>query len=344
MRAWSIAFAALLLDCLLGDPAYPFHPARLAGGMAAFLEPRLRRLLGSSVLAGAVGWLFVVVPAAAAGILIPKAVGWLLGTLGTGIGLDSPAIQAWTVPVVQVLLVYTAIAPRDMATHALRVAKALKPKTVLGAARENLSAGRKAVSMIVGRDVERLDGAGVVRAAVESVAESTVDGVIAPLFWALVAGAPGALAYRAANTLDSLWGHKDERYLAFGRVAARADDLAAWLPARLSFLCGLAALLPLGLVAPRRFDPASAAKLGWRDRRKHESPNAAWMEALEAGALGLRLGGPASYGGLRLEKPFLGEDRRPPEVADIGRSVVLMYGSTLVFMALSLLCLSLLAP
>jgi adenosylcobinamide-phosphate synthase len=136
-----------------------------------------------------------------------------------------------------------------------------------------------------------------------------------------------------------MWGHKDERYLRFGRVAARADDAANWLPARLGFLAGIVACIPLSLVSPHHFNFRSAIRLGWRDRRNHESPNSAWMEALAAGALGIRLSGPAWYGGHRLEKPYLGEARRPPEIADIGRSVFLMYAATLVFVAVGCLFL-----
>jgi adenosylcobinamide-phosphate synthase len=218
--------------------------------------------------------------------------------------------------IASVILVYFSIAPRDLAVHAFRVKRALE--------REGLEGGRRAVSMIVGRDTERLDEAGVVKACVESVAESAVDGVAAPLFWAILLGPAGAFAYRAANTLDSSWGYKDRNYMYFGRVAARADDAANWLPARLAFFAAAAAALLLGL------DARGALVLGWRDRRKHESPNAAWLEASFAGALGIRLGGPAWYGGERLEKPTLGEDSRPPEPADIGRAVALMYLTSLL--------------
>jgi len=318
LTRWQIIMAALLLDCLMGDPRYPFHPVRLIGGGAARTETFLRTHVGGGVRAGLIGWIIVVGAACLVGFVLPFLAA---RALGAAIGAD----------IFQIILIYTTIAPRDMAAHALRVARSLgNPE---GSAATRLAAGRSAVSKIVGRDTESLDEAGIVKAAVESVAESTIDGVIAPLFWAMIAGAPGALAYRAINTLDSMWGHKSERYLRFGRVAARADDAANWHPARLGFYAGIIACIPLSLALPGDFHLWSAIRLGWRDRLKHESPNSGWMEALAAGALGIQLSGPAWYGGNRLEKPSLGEARRQPEIADISRAVLLMYATTLVFVA-----------
>ena len=278
-----------------------------------------RRAKVGLVVRGALAWACVVgLSAGAAALLL-----WVARLAGAALGgalgaTPGPAARIGE-GLAAVLLIYVSIAPRDLAKHALRVRKALGSG--------GLEEGRKAVSMIVGRDVERLDEAGVVRACVESVAESAVDGVVAPLFWALVLGPIGAVAYRAINTLDSCWGYRDERYLFFGRVAARADDAANWLPARLGFLAAILAALVLGR------DAGGAARIGWRDRRKHESPNAAWLEACFAGALRVGLGGPAWYGGERLEKPCLGDDLRPVEPADIGRSVALMYATALIFAA-----------
>jgi len=147
----------------------------------------------------------------------------------------------------------------------------------------------------------------------------------------LATGAAGAFSYRAANTLDSMWGHRDARYLHFGRVAARADDFANWIPARLGFLASCMAALFIGLSAK------GAIVLGWRDRRKHESPNAAWLEASFAGALGVELGGPAWYSGHRMDKPTLGEPSRPIETGDIDKALALMWSTTIVFSALAYL-------
>jgi adenosylcobinamide-phosphate synthase len=349
MSPFVLVGGALLVDLLLGDPETPLHPVRLMGRLASAVEGLARRGTGRGapesgqrakaglVVRGALAWACVVgLSAAAAALLLwlarlaGAALGGALGGgaasgaatgAATGAAAASAAVSGAQVAegLAAILLVYVSIAPRDLARHALRVRRALR--------NGGLEEGRRAVSMIVGRDVERLDEAGVVRACVESVAESAVDGVVAPLFWALVLGPVGAIAYRAINTLDSCWGYRDGRYLHFGRVAARADDVANWLPARLGFLAAIIASLVLGR------DARGAARIGWRDRRKHESPNAAWLEACFAGALRVRLGGPAWYGGERLEKPFLGDDTRPVETADIGRSVALMYATALLFAA-----------
>ncbi|MHB9153358.1 MAG: adenosylcobinamide-phosphate synthase CbiB [Spirochaetales bacterium] len=340
MTPWYIIAGALILDGLIGDPRYAFHPVRIIGRAAAALESRLRTRLGPTIGAGLRGWLIIVGAACLIGAALPVLVSAIAAAIGPAFGIEAEAAGKAASVIVRIILIYTTIAPRDMATHALRVAAALRAPAE---SKENrLQAGRDSVSKIVGRDIERLDEAGVIKATVESVAESTVDGVIAPLFWAILAGAPGALAYRAINTLDSLWGHKNERYLLFGRVAARADDAANWIPARLGFAAGALACIPLTLASPKRFDARGALSLGWRDRRKHESPNSAWMEALTAGALGLRLAGPAWYEGKLLEKPFLGEARRAPEIADIGRSILIMYATTILFSAAGCLALFLL--
>ena len=316
---WTIVPAALALDAILGDPPRLPHPTRAMGFLAAKVEAPLRSAL-PPLLAGAVGWLAVVGTAAALALALPALIG--LAAINLGAPHRVAALVAW---ISRVWLVYVSIAPRDLAAHALRVAKALQAPDV------PLEAGRRAVSMIVGRDVDRLNEAGVIRAAVESVAESACDGVCAPIFWAFLLGPLGAFAYRACNTLDSMWGHKNERYILFGRVAAVLDDALNWIPARLAFLAAAASAFVLGLFPPHRYSGYAAFRVGWRDRRKHESPNAAWLEASFAGALGLRLGGDAWYGGERLPKDFLGDAGREPEVADIARSVVLMYATTAIF-------------
>lgn len=335
MTPWYIIAAAFVLDSLLGDPPCVFHPVRIIGFAASKIESFSRNHFGATIGAGLFGWTMVAGGAAFAGFALPLLGETIASAICSAFGTDPSAATKVTGWLIRILLIYSAMAPRDMAAHALRVAAALASPEKNDTSR--LDSGRRSVSMIVGRDVERLDEAGVIRATVESVAESTIDGVIAPLLWAIVAGAPGALAYRAINTLDSMWGHKDERYLLFGRIAARADDAANWIPARLGFVAGAIACVPLSAAAPRRFDALKALSLGWRDRRKHASPNSGWMEALAAGALGLRLAGPAWYGGALTEKAWLGEDKRRPEISDIGRSVLLMYATTFVFLGLAAL-------
>ena len=196
------------------------------------------------------------------------------------------------------------LAQRSLDSHVTAVADALQKR--------GLAAGRDAVAMIVGRDTKDLDEAGVSRAAIESLAESFSDGVVAPLFWMAVAGLPGALAYKAINTADSMIGHRTPRHLHFGWAAARIDDLVNLPASRLAALwLALAALLRPGLSARRAFATA------WRDAGEHESPNAGWPEAAMAGALGVRLIGPRRYDGERVDGPWLGDGRTIVTTRDI---------------------------
>jgi adenosylcobinamide-phosphate synthase len=217
-----------------------------------------------------------------------------------------------------VLVIYTTIAARDLARHSMAVLRPL--------AAGDLIEARRRVAAIVGRDTDRLDEAGVVRAAVESVAESTVDGVTAPLMFAALAGPVGAMVYRAINTLDSLFGHQDERYGQFGWAAARIDDLANYLPARLTapLLC-LAALL-------LRLRPGLAWRTLLRDGRNHASPNAGLTEAAMAGALGVHLGGVNHYDGQPLEKPTIGEAIVPLSARHIRLANALMFTTAGLFL------------
>ena len=195
-------------------------------------------------------------------------------------------------------------------------------KRVATGLRTSLTEGRAAVSHIVGRDPDQLDEAGVARAAIESLAESISDGVVAPLFWLIIGGVPGIALYKAVNTADSMIGHKNERYLEFGWAAARFDDLVNLIPARLSaLLIALAARLGDG-------DAKAALEIARRDAPKHESPNAGWPEAAMAGALGFRLGGPRAYQGEIIDLPAFGDGRADLGPADIDRALRL-YGRVL---------------
>jgi adenosylcobinamide-phosphate synthase len=189
----------------------------------------------------------------------------------------------------------------------------------------SLASGRRAVARIVGRDPLRLDRHGVARAAIESTAENFADGVLAPLFWGLLLGLPGMLAYKAINTQDSMIGHRSERYRHFGRVAARLDDLANWLPARLAALLLLAAALPL-----RGATPAEGWRALWRDAPHHRSPNAGRPEAAMAGCLGLRLAGPRHYAGEPVQDAWMGAGRATATPADIARALQLLTAATLL--------------
>jgi adenosylcobinamide-phosphate synthase len=236
------------------------------------------------------------------------------GSLLTGLLISAilhlvlPAIVAF---VVLAALASTLLAQRSLDSHVAAVAEALEGK--------GLAAARAAVAMIVGRDTRDLDEAGISRAAIESLAESFSDGVVAPLLWMAVAGLPGALAYKTINTADSMIGHKTPRHLHFGWAAARADDLVNLPASRLAALwLVLAALLRPGLSARQ------AGTAAWQDAGRHDSPNAGWPEAAMAGALGLRLMGPRSYDGERVDGPWLGRGRTIATVRDV-RSALSLY-------------------
>jgi adenosylcobinamide-phosphate synthase len=224
---------------------------------------------------------------------------------------------------VAIVLIYTTIAAKDLAIHGLKVYRPLSAG--------DLAEARRQVSMLVGRDTERLDETGVARAAVESIAENVVDGVTAPLFFAALFGPIGAVVYRATNTLDSMFGYKNERYARFGWASARLDDVANYLPARLTGpLVALAALL----LGER---PIGSLRILLRDGKAHTSPNAGLPEAAFAGALGVQLGGPSFYFGQSepVEKPTIGEPLQPLEAEHIRRASRLMI-ATAVLTAIAL--------
>jgi adenosylcobinamide-phosphate synthase len=274
------------------------------------------------------------------------AVSWLAGMINPVLSLTVDAAIIWA-----------SIAPGDLAAHALRVKRALeRDQRELAATMKEMADnptldettdpvpatapvhasdpihGRKAVAMIVGRDVSVLDEAGVARACIESVAESSIDGAAAPLFWAALLGPWAALAYRSVNTMDSMFGHKNARYFSFGLVAARADDLANWLPARISStLACLAAPIAKGSIR-------GAFASFFRYRLSHASPNAGHPEATYAGAFGLRLGGPVRYPEGLADKPWMNPGGRDAGVEDIHRAVQLMYMQTLVSAIAFLAC------
>ena len=284
---------ALALDALVGDPRWLPHPVRLIGGLTGFLDRRFNQdRCGDTerVLRGVIAVLLVVGASAAAG--------WLIAALAASYP------WAWIAELVLVMLL---VAQRGMADHMVRVARALHG---------GVEPARAAVRHIVGRDVRALDRHGVARAAIESCAENYSDGVVAPIFWYLLFGLPGLLAYKAINTMDSMIGHRSPRHRAFGLAAARLDDVVNWVPARVSGLLVAAAASFLPGASPRR---AFATML--RDARKHRSPNAGWPEAAMAGALGLALLGPRRYGGEAAEGPWLGDGRARATTDDLRRAL-----------------------
>ncbi|MHB8149862.1 MAG: adenosylcobinamide-phosphate synthase CbiB [Desulfobulbia bacterium] len=299
---------AILLDQLFGDPRWLPHPVRIIGAACTWCERITRALL----------------PPLAAGISSVILVLALTGATTWGMIAGATLLHPWLGTAASIVILYTTIATRDLVRHSTEVYVALQ--------NGNLPEARKRVGMIVGRDTANLDQAGVTRAAVESVAESMVDGVTAPLFFALLGGPVGAMLYKAVNTMDSMFGYKNAQYRKFGWAAARLDDLANFIPARLTSLMIPAASFPL------RLDPKRSLLTLLRDRFAHASPNSGHTEAAVAGALGVQLGGPNSYFGTVLEKPTIGDPTRPLEPQDILRANRLM----LLASALTLLvCLAL---
>jgi adenosylcobinamide-phosphate synthase len=291
-----IAFGA---DLLLGDPRWLPHPVKLIGRFAAALEAPLRRAVPNARAAGVI------------------AVAVVLGATGSVTWL-ALAAAGWVHPLardfVSITLLYLCFAARDLARHSYRVYRAL--------ADNDLERARQRVAMLVGRDTDQLDEPEIVRAAIESVAENIVDGVTAPLFFALLAGPVAAMLYKAVNTLDSTFGYKNERYLHFGWASARLDDLVNYLPARLTApLVSLAAAV-LGL------DPLGALRIFLRDGRKHPSPNSGLTEAAVAGALRLQLGGLNYYFGRPSERPRMGDPGKPSRPAHILKANALMLATS----------------
>lgn len=282
LPAGLLILIAFGLDLAFGDPPWMPHPVRAIAWLAQSVEGIVRQRLPNQRLAGVLTVAVVLVG-------VGGAVAGLLRIAGV--------IHPWAADLVRTYLLYTAFAARDLACHSQRVHDAL--------AAHDLILARQRVAMIVGRETANLDQAGVARAAVESVAENINDGVTAPLLWAALLGPMGALLYKAVNTMDSLFGYKNERYRDFGWAPARLDDAANYLPARLTacLVCVAAALLGH---SPRR-----AYQVWRRDRRCHASPNSGQTEAAVAGALGIRLGGPSSYFGAVVDKPAIGDEHHP---------------------------------
>lgn len=294
--------AAVVLDAMVGDPRWLPHPVRGIGRLAAWVEPRARRWIPRAELAGGAAWALVV---GAAGLAAWG--GWAV----------CARLHPWAGDIAGIWIIYTTLAARDLVNHSSDVHGAL----VAG----NLPDARQKVARIVGRDTEGLGEADVTRATVETVAESTLDGVTAPLFFAFLCGPVGAMVYRAVNTLDSMWGHKDERYLRFGWTAARTDDVLNWIPARLTGAFMAAAAWCVGVSGK------GAWRVMRRDARKHPSPNSGFPEAAMAGALGVCLGGPNTYDGVPEERARMGDPPGVLETRHIAEANRLMAMTVILF-------------
>jgi adenosylcobinamide-phosphate synthase len=299
--------AGLAVDALVGDMPALFarlpHPIVIAGRAVAFFDRKLNRDIRSDEVRRVRGVVTVVALVGGA-----AALGWAVAELCRGT-LAGAAVE--------ILLIAVLVAQRSLFGYVAAVGQAL---TQYG-----LGAGRQAVSHIVGRDPASLDAHGVARAAIESLAENFSDGVVAPVLWYLVLGLPGLFAYKMANTLDSMIGHRTPRYRAFGWGAARFDDVANFVPARLSGV-----LIALAALFSRDGRPARAVAIMLRDARKHRSPNAGWPEGAMAGALGLALAGPRRYAEGAVADPWVGEGSARAAPADIARALVLYRHACLV--------------
>ena len=280
-----VALLAFVVDWWIGEPKWLYrrmsHPIVLMGNAASWAEKtfnpgHVKKGETQSILLGALGWAILVGGALLIGVLLQIFLSafFLIGDILTA------------------LIAASLLAYKSLAQHVQRVAQGLD---------QGLGAGREAVSHIVGREVHDLDESGVARASLESLAENFSDGVVAPLFWFIVAGLPGLFVHKMINTLDSMWGYRNQRYEYFGKVAARADDLANWVPARIS-----AGLLVLAAWIDPGSDPSAAWRVASQQASKHRSPNAGWPEGAMAGALNVMLSGPRTYNGQQTSDAYMG--------------------------------------
>ena len=297
-----------LLDCLIGDPYQIPHPIRLIGRMIAALEKWVRTHFTALRTGGTILALTVILVSAG----IPLILLMICYRIHVILGIT-----------VESILICYLLAARNLYDESMKVCRAAEAG--------DTEQARKAVSMIVGRDTAVLDRNGILRAAVETVAENTSDGVTAPMFFLALGGAAAGFFYKAVNTMDSMIGYQNEKYKDLGWFAAHLDDILNYLPSRLT------ALLMIAVCPILRMDGRNAYRIWKRDRRKHASPNSAQTESACAGALHLRLAGDAQYFGIIHRKPFIGDDDRPIVPDDIRKSNRLMYGSSILML---LLCIA----
>ena len=291
-----------ILDLILGDPAWMPHPVIFMGKYISKLEKFIRPRFPKTPKGELTGGLIVTILLPLTTLIIVGGLCWLGYVIHPGLGFA-----------LQVLWCWQALATKGLASEAANVQKKLD--------RHNLPAARKAVARIVGRDTQALTEEGVTKAAVETVAENFADGVSAPLLYMLIGGAPLALMYKSVNTMGSMLGYKNDKYLYFGRTAAHLDDIVGYIPARLAAIFWI---IGAGLTG---HSMKNAWRIWRRDNRNHASPNSAQTESACAGALGVQLAGPAYYFGTLYEKPTIGDADRPVEPADIGRANKMLYAA-----------------
>ncbi len=300
-----------VLDLMLGDPGWLYHPVRLIGHLITGSERIIRKCFFKTPGGERAGGAVLVLIVLGAGAAVPALILWA-----------SYRWSFWLGMTVESFMCYQILAVRSLKTESDKVYRALE--------KGSLEDARKAVSMIVGRDTRDLTEEGVTKAAVETIAENTSDGVTAPMFYMALGGAVLGFAYKAVNTMDSMVGYQNERYRYFGTAAARLDDAVNYLPARLSAGCMILGSAVTGM------DAKNACRIYLRDRKKHKSPNAAQTESVMAGALGVELAGDAWYFGTLYHKPTIGDPVREIEPVDIRRAHRLLYAAAVCSLVLLL--------
>ncbi len=312
MKAFFISIpllAGFLIDLILGDPYTLPHPVRAIGNLISRLEKFVRKKFPDNLRFG--------------GIFLGVTVLLITSGIAFAILFSAYKINFWLGIAVESIMCYYLIAPKCLRDESMKVYRALKGN--------DTERARKAVSMIVGRDTDRLDNSGIIRAAVETVAENTSDGVTAPLMFTALGGAVLGFFYKAANTMDSMIGYKNEKYAEIGYFAAKLDDILNYIPSRIT------ALIMIFSAYVLKFNGKNAFKIWKRDKHKHASPNSAQTESVCAGALEIRLAGDAYYFGELHKKEYIGDDIRPVENEDIRKANKLMYCTSVIILILSII-------
>lgn len=316
--------AGFVLDLLIGDPHFIPHPVRLIGSLISFLDKRLNCNTGYNSSEKKLNLIKY-----KRGMLLAFTVIFATFAMSVIIIVAAYSINLYAGVIAEAVMTWQILATKCLRVESMRVYDALRT--------DGVDAGRRAVSMIVGRDTSVLDVAGVTRAAVETIAENTSDGVIAPMLYTAIGGPVLGFVYKAVNTMDSMIGYKNDKYMYFGRFAARLDDVVNFIPARISAYLMIAA----AFIGGRQFDGKNAYRIFKRDRFNHASPNSAQTESVCAGALRVQLAGDAVYFGKLVKKKYIGDGLRDIEYEDIKRANRLMYITAFLCELLSVAVMSL---
>ena len=316
--------AGFVLDLLIGDPHFIPHPVRLIGSLISFCDKRLNCDAGYNISEKKLNLIKY-----KRGMLLAFTVIFATFAMSVIIIVAAYSINLYAGVIAEAVMTWQILATKCLRVESMRVYDALKT--------DGVDAGRRAVSMIVGRDTSVLDAAGVTRAAVETIAENTSDGVIAPMLYTAIGGPVLGFVYKAVNTMDSMLGYKNDKYMYFGRFAARLDDVVNFIPARISAYLMIAA----AFIGGRQFDGKNAYSIFKRDRFNHASPNSAQTESVCAGALRVQLAGDAVYFGKLVKKKYIGDGLREIEYEDIKRANRLMYITAFLCELLSVAVMSL---